>query len=132
MLNRMLQQVVDQEGRKWENPRCIHRLHPGRASLWKETPRTLDVAKEAWKEQLSLFCSVIEYVQSMQDQIDRVAPIEKQHMKETQAEQKWIYSRQVQSQPGDWVLLLLPRANCKFLAHWQGPARTRFSNGWAQ
>lgn len=72
----------------------------------------------------SLFCSIIEYIQDMQEQIDQVAPTVKQHMEEAQAEEQQTYNWPVQPrgfQLGNQVLLLLPSTTCMFLAHWQGP-----------
>lgn len=62
---------------------------------------------------------MIEYVQDMQEKINFVTPIVRTHLEAAQAKQKLYHDctamlRQLQS--GDWVLLLLPEASCKFLA----------------
>lgn len=54
--------------------------------------RLLDMAKEDWEEQPSLFHSMIKNCQCMQDWIDWVVPIMPKHMEEGQAEQKLIYN----------------------------------------
>lgn len=67
---------------------------------------------------------VVEYAKEMQGRIDKVTPILKQHMQEVQGAQCQVYNQQAQPrefQPGNRVLLLVPSANCKFLAHWKGP-----------
>lgn len=60
----------------------------------------------------------------MQEWIDRVAPIIREHMEAAQRENQKTYNWPTQPwefQPSDQVLLLLTNTLCKFLAHWQGP-----------
>lgn len=52
----------------------------------------LDMAKEAWEEQLFPFQSVVGYVQDMQQHIKLVALIIKEYMKAAQREQQWAYN----------------------------------------
>ncbi|KAF4072255.1 hypothetical protein AMELA_G00260980 [Ameiurus melas] len=60
--------------------------------LGRRPQRLLDMAKEDWEKQPSPFCSMIKNGQSMQDWIDRVVPIRKQHMEEAQAQHTLIYN----------------------------------------
>ncbi|KAL6474770.1 hypothetical protein MHYP_G00158100 [Metynnis hypsauchen] len=64
----------------------------------------------------------------MQQRIDAVAPIVREHMEEAQRGQQRAYNRPAQPrefQPGDRVLVLVPTTTCKFLATWQGPYTVR-------
>lgn len=51
------------------------------------------MACAVWEEQLSPFRSVIDYVQEMQEKIDRVTPLVQEHMRAAKEEQKRVYNR---------------------------------------
>ncbi|KAL6476008.1 hypothetical protein MHYP_G00145070 [Metynnis hypsauchen] len=107
-----------------ENPSAPNPLF----SLFQQPRGLLDVVREAWEQQPSPYRSVIEYVQEMQQRIDAVAPIVREHMEEAQRGQQRAYNRPAQPrefQPGDRVLVLVPTTTCKFLATWQGPYTVR-------
>lgn len=84
MLKRRLCQVIDTEGRNWDllfpYVRFVVREMPQASTgftlfefLFGRQPQgLLDVAKEAWEEQPSPYCSVVEFVTEMQEQIDRL------------------------------------------------------------
>lgn len=42
------------------------------------------MAGEAWEEQPSLYCSLVDYIQEVQERIDRMTPIVREHMKAAQ------------------------------------------------
>ncbi|KAL7871516.1 hypothetical protein SRHO_G00064990 [Serrasalmus rhombeus] len=139
-LKRMLRKVVAQDGRDLdllipyilfavrEVPQASTGFSPFEL-LYSRRPRgLLDVVREAWEQQPSLYRSVTEYVREMQQRIDTVAPIVHEHMEEAQRAQQRAYNRPAQPrefQPGDHVLVLLPTTTCKFLATWQGPYTVR-------
>lgn len=80
--------------------------------------------KHAWEEQTSPYQVIVEFVQEMQEWITQVTAIVREHMQTAQRDQQRVYNRPAQPQnfqPGDFVLLLLPGANCKFLTCWQAP-----------
>lgn len=82
------------------------------------------MALEASQEKPSPFLMVIEYVQEMQDRINKITPIARQKMTEAQTTQNWVYdwpARPSKFQLSYWVLLLVPSPNRKFLGRWQGP-----------
>ncbi|XP_053537837.1 uncharacterized protein LOC108266115 [Ictalurus punctatus] len=129
----MLRQVVDDKGRNWdlllpyvlfsvrECPQASMGFTPFDILFGWRPRGLLDVAREAWEEQPSPFCSVINFVQEMQEKIDRVAPIVQEHMRAAQEEQKRVYNRTAQPeefQPGDRVLLLVP--NSTYTDHNEG------------
>ena len=54
----------------------------------------------------------------------RIWPIVREHLQQAQLAQARVYNRGAQLRkyrPGDLVLVLIPTAECKFLAKWQGP-----------
>ncbi|XP_053092893.1 uncharacterized protein LOC128318860 [Pangasianodon hypophthalmus] len=135
-LKKMIRWVVDKEGRNWdllltyelfavrETSRASTGFTPFELLFGRRPQGLLDVAREAWEGQPSPFFSLVDYVQEMQERIERVMPIVKEHLEAAQCEQKKAHDRPAQPRefrPGDKVLLLIPDASCKFLAWWQGP-----------
>lgn len=58
-------------------------------SLFRRWQRgLLDIAQEAWEEQPSSFCSVVEFIREKQEQIDHVSPIVNEHLLTTQEKQR--------------------------------------------
>ncbi|CAM5131589.1 unnamed protein product [Natator depressus] len=60
----------------------------------------------------------------MRDRIARVMPIVREHLERAQETQRTHYNHQVKLrwfQLGDWVMVLVPTAETKLLAQWQGP-----------
>ncbi|XP_031133842.1 uncharacterized protein LOC116035058 [Sander lucioperca] len=85
----------------------------------------LDLAKEAWEQQPSPHRSVIEYVDQMQERMAKIWPLVWQHLQQAQQAQAQVYNRNAQVRefrPGEFVLVLIPTAECKFLAKWHGPS----------
>ncbi|XP_053479304.1 uncharacterized protein LOC128606843 isoform X2 [Ictalurus furcatus] len=103
-LKQLLRRVVDEEGRNWdlllpyvlfavrECPQASTGFTPFELLFGRRPRGLLDVAREAWEEQPPPFRLVIEYVQDMQEKIDRVAPIVQEHMRAAQEEQKRVYN----------------------------------------
>ncbi|KAL1250544.1 hypothetical protein QQF64_018340 [Cirrhinus molitorella] len=93
--------------------------------LFRRQPRCLlDVAREAWEQQLALHRTTVEHVREMRERIDRVMPLVREHLAKAQQAQQRHYNRAAQPrefQPGDHVMVLVPNTACKFLASWQGP-----------
>lgn len=84
----------------------------------------LNFSKEAWEQQPALHRTVIEHVQEMRKQIERLMPLVKEHLVVAQHTQQQLHDRPTQArefQPGDRGLELVPTATSKFLASWQGP-----------
>lgn len=89
----------------------------------------LDVAQAAWEEQQSPYALVVEVIQDMQEQVNRIALITCQHVQEAQAKQSQVHNRPAtvrELQPGNHVLLLNP--NCRFLVHWEGPCTVQHAS----
>lgn len=90
---------MDEERRNWDlllpnvlfavkaTPQASTRFTPFELLFGRRPQGLLNMAKEAWEEQKSPFCSTIKYVQDMQELIEWVTPIIKEHMLTVQQEQ---------------------------------------------
>ncbi|XP_026116332.1 uncharacterized protein LOC113094960 [Carassius auratus] len=135
-LKQMLRRVVAEDGRDWdlmlpyvlfgirEVPQASTGFTPFELLFGRQPRGLLDVAREAWEQQPAPHRTVIEHVREMRERIERVMPLVREHLAESQRAQKRLYDRPAQPrefQPGDRVLVLVPTATSKFLASWQGP-----------
>ncbi len=136
-LKQMLRRVAAEDRRDWDQmlPYVLFGIREvSQAStgftpfelLFGRQPRgLLDVAKEAWEhQQPTPHRSLVEHVAEMRQRIDRVMPLVREHMAKAQQAQQRHYNRAAQPrefQTGDWVMVLVPTAACKFLATWRGP-----------
>ncbi|KAL1260038.1 hypothetical protein QQF64_007865 [Cirrhinus molitorella] len=122
-LKQMLKRVVAEDGRDWDRmlpyvlfgirevPQASTGFTPFELLFGCQPRGFLDVAKEAWEQQPSPHRSLVEHVHSMRDRIERVMPLVRQHLVESQQDQQWLYDRPAQPrefQPGDKVLVLVP------------------------
>ncbi|CAM4403535.1 unnamed protein product [Lepidochelys olivacea] len=93
--------------------------------LYGHHPRgILDIAREAWEEEPNPRRNIVEHVLQMRDRIARVKPIVREHLERAQKTQRTHYNHQAKLQrfqPGDRVMVLVPTAESKLLAQWQGP-----------
>uniref|UniRef100_A0A8C5PLJ4 ribonuclease H n=1 Tax=Leptobrachium leishanense TaxID=445787 RepID=A0A8C5PLJ4_9ANUR len=135
-LKNMLKKVVDRDGRNWdfllpylmfairEVPQASTGYSPFELVYGRHPRGLLDIAKETWEGQTTPFKTVIEHVSMMQDRIAAVMPLVREHMEQAQEAQRRVYNRGAKMRsfnPGDKVLVLVPTAESKFLAKWQGP-----------
>ena len=132
----MLRKSIERDGRNWDQllpylmfavrevPQASTGFSPFEL-LYSYKPRgILDLAKESWEKQPCPHRTVIEHVEAMKDRVSAIYPIVREHMEKAQREQQASYNRPAQPRefkPGDRVLVLVPTADCKFLATWQGP-----------
>ena len=68
--------------------------------------------------------TTLDHVEQVRDHMAQVWPIVRDHIWRAQQAQARVYDRGAQLrvfQPGELVLVLVPTAECKFLAKWQGP-----------
>ncbi|XP_041440518.1 uncharacterized protein LOC121400717 [Xenopus laevis] len=143
-LKGMLKKVIDKDGRNWDQllPYLMFAIREVPQSstgyspfhlLYGRHPRgLLDIAKETWEGEVTPYKSVIEHISQMQDRIAAVMPIVKEHMVRAQAMQQQVYNRGSRVRtfaPGDRVLVLVPTAESKFLAKWQGPFEVMEKSG---
>ena len=135
-LKQMLRKTVDVDGKNWDQlipfvlfsirevPQASTGFSPFELLYGRRPRGMLDLAKEAWEQQPSPHRSVIEYVDQMQKRMGKIWPLVREHMQQAQLAQARVYNRKAQVrefQPGEFVLVLVPTAECKFLAKWHGP-----------
>ncbi|XP_077964207.1 uncharacterized protein LOC144411428 [Gasterosteus aculeatus] len=135
-LKQMLRKAIDVEGKNWDQlipfvlfsirevPQASTGFSPFELLYGRRPRGMLDLAKEAWEQQPSAHRSAIEYVDQMQDRMAKVWPLVREHMQQAQHAQARIYNRRAQLrefQPEEFVLVLIPTVECKFLAKWHGP-----------
>ncbi|KAL1265315.1 hypothetical protein QQF64_003342 [Cirrhinus molitorella] len=74
----------------WEVPQASTGFNPFKFLFGCQPQGLLDVAKEAWEQQLAPLCSTIEHIQEMREKIDRVMPLVRDHMVKAQQAQREI------------------------------------------
>ncbi len=131
----MLRRVATEDRRDWnrmlpyvlfgnrEVPQASTGFTPFELLFGRQPRGLLDVAREAWEQQPAAHRSTIEHVRDMRERIDRVMPLVRENLTKAQQAQQRHYNRAAQPrefQPGDYVMVLVPTAACKFLATWQG------------
>uniref|UniRef100_A0A9J7WVP0 ribonuclease H n=1 Tax=Cyprinus carpio carpio TaxID=630221 RepID=A0A9J7WVP0_CYPCA len=135
-LKQMLRRVAADDRRDWDQmlpyilfgirevPQASTGFTPFELLFGRQPRGLLDVAREIWEQQPTAHRTTIEHVREMRERIDRVMPRVREHLAAAQEAQRRRYDRAAQPrefQPGDYVLILVPTAACKFLAKWQGP-----------
>ena len=135
-LKLMLKKTMEVDGKNWDqllpyvlfSIREVPQASTGFSPfdlLYPYHPRgLLDLAKEVWESQPSPHRSVVEHVDTMKHRMAQVWPIVREHLQLAQQAQARIYNRGAKLrtfQTGEKVLVLIPSADCKFLAKWQGP-----------
>lgn len=84
----------------------------------------LDILKESWEASARSPESVVSYVMTVQERLEKLRDIVHENLEHAQRTQKQWYdrnSRQREFSPGDQVLILLPTSSNKLLAEWRGP-----------
>ena len=135
-LKHMLKKAMDTDGKNWDQllPHVLFAIRevPQASTgfspfelLYGRRPRgILDLAKEAWESQPSPHRTMLDHVEQVRDRMAKVWPIVRDHLQRAQQAQARVYNRGAQLRtfhPGELVLVLVPTAECKFLAKWQGP-----------
>ena len=135
-LKSMLRKTAVEESKDWD------RLIPYLLFAYREVPQSstgfspfelvfgrpvrgpMDVLKETWEADKKSTESVVSYVLSVREKLDKMAELVEENLKEAQHTQKRWYdqhARERKFQAGDQVLVLLPSSTSKLLAQWQGP-----------
>ena len=135
-LKQMLKKAMDTDGKNWDQllphvlfavrevPQASTGFSPFELLYGRRPRGILDLAKETWESQPSPHRTVVEHVEQVRDRMAQVWPIVREHLGRAQQAQARIYNRGAQLRvfrPGELVLVLVPTAECKFLAKWQGP-----------
>uniref|UniRef100_A0A8C5QSI0 Gypsy retrotransposon integrase-like protein 1 n=3 Tax=Leptobrachium leishanense TaxID=445787 RepID=A0A8C5QSI0_9ANUR len=135
-LKSMLRKVIDKDGRNWdlllpylmfsirEVPQASTGFSPFELLYGRHPRGLLDVVKETWEQETTPYRSVVEHISQMQERMEAVIPLVREHMRKAQEAQRYSYNKNARLrvfQPGDRVLVLVPTVENKFLATWQGP-----------
>ncbi len=137
-LKNMLRKFVSDTGRDWDNwlpfllfafrevPQASTGFSPFELLYGWQVQGPLDLIRKSWEDPA---CKeeergIVQYVLEMRDRLERYQEQARENLKEAQIAQKVWYdqnAKQMQLQPGQKVLLLLPTSTNKLLAKWQGP-----------
>ena len=135
-LKQMLKKTMQADGKNWDQllphvlfavrevPQASTGFSPFELLYGRRPRGILDIAKEAWESQPSPHRTTVDHVEQVRDRMARVWPIVRRHLQQAQQAQARVYNRGAQLrtfQPGELVLVLVPTAECRFLAKWQGP-----------
>uniref|UniRef100_A0A8C5R7L0 Gypsy retrotransposon integrase-like protein 1 n=1 Tax=Leptobrachium leishanense TaxID=445787 RepID=A0A8C5R7L0_9ANUR len=135
-LKGMLRKVVNREGKDWdmllpyllfairEIPQSSTRFSPFELLYGRHPRGLLDILRETWEGQGVTGTNPIQYVVGIRERMARVIPLVRQHMERAQETQSHIYNQKATARrfsQGDRVMILVPTAESKLLAHWQGP-----------
>ena len=135
-LKQMLKKAMATDGKNWDQllphvlfavrevPQASTGFSPFELLYGRRPRGILDIAKEAWESQPSPHRTTLDHVEQVRDRMARVWPIVREHLRQAQQVQARVYNRGAQLRtlhPGELVLVLVPTAECKFLAKWQGP-----------
>ncbi|CAM5142308.1 unnamed protein product [Natator depressus] len=136
-LKAMIRQVVSRDGKDWDTllpylmfairevPQASTGFPPFELLNGRHPWGILDIAREAWEEEPNPGRNIVGHVLlQMRDRIARVTPIVREHLERAQETQRTHYNHQAKLRrfhPGDRVMVLVPTAESKLLAQWQGP-----------
>ena len=135
-LKSMLKKVMEADGKNWDQllphvlfavrevPQASTGFSPFELLYGRRPRGLLDIARDAWESQPSPHRTVVEHVEQMRGRMAQIWPVVREHLGRAQQAQARVYNRGAKLRtfnPGDQVLVLVPTAECKFLAKWQGP-----------
>ena len=132
----MLRRVAVEEGKDWDTllpyllfafrevPQASTGFTPFELLYGREVRGPLDVLRETWEASTKSDESVVSYVISMREKLEKMSELAQQNIHTSQQKQKHWYdhnARMREFECGDTVLVLLPTSTNKLLARWQGP-----------
>ena len=88
--------------------------------------------REEWLQKPDTETNILSYVMNVRNRMETTKEIVEDNAKAAQAKQKAYYdqkAREMNLQPGDKVLLLLPRSTKTFVAQWQEPYQVTRQTG---
>lgn len=127
-LKAMLRKVIGKDGKDWdllipylmfavrEVPQASTGFSPFELLYGRQPHGIRDIAKETWENQPSTGRNMVEYIIQMQDRIERVTPIVREHFGEHLEK-----ARTRSFNPRDRVMVLVPTRTSNLFTHWQGP-----------
>ena len=135
-LKSMLRRVLNGEKRDWDQmlpfvlfayrevPQATVGFSPFELLYGRDVRGPLDVLQVEWLQNPDAETDVLSYVMDVRNRMETAREIMLENAKEAQVKQKAYYdqkTKEMNLQPGDRVLLLLPSSTKKFIAQWQGP-----------
>ena len=135
-LKAMLRKVLKGEKRDWDRmlpyvlfayrevPQATVGFSPFELLYGRDPRGPLDVLREEWIYEPEADADILSYVMSVRSRMETAKNLVEENTRIAQAKQKTYYDKKTKElnlQPGDKVLLLLPSSTRKFVAHWQGP-----------
>uniref|UniRef100_A0A8C3H6S9 ribonuclease H n=1 Tax=Chrysemys picta bellii TaxID=8478 RepID=A0A8C3H6S9_CHRPI len=136
MLKPMLWKFVEEDPSHWdallpaslfairEVPQASRGLSPFELLYGRQPRGILDLLKEEWEAQETRVLGTTQYALHLQERLQTLGAFARENLEQAQACQERLYNhgtRRRKFSPGDRVLLLLPSAESKLLAKWQGP-----------
>ena len=143
-LKAMLRKVLKGEKRDWDRmlpyvlfayrevPQATVGFSPFELLYGRDPRGPLDVLRAEWIEKSETDVDVLSYVMDVRNRMEAAKEIVEENARAAQAKQKEYYdqkTRELNLQPGDKVLLLLPSRTKKFVAQWQGPYKVTRRTG---
>ena len=131
-----MRKVLKGEKRDWDRmlpyilfacrkvPQTTVRFSPFELLYGRDPRGLLDVLREEWIHEPETDADILSYVMSVRNRMETAKELVEENTRVAQAKQKAYYdqkTRELNLQPGDKVLLLLPSSIKKFVAQWQGP-----------
>ena len=134
-LKAMLRKTA-QEGKDWDKllpyllfayrevPQASTGFSPFELLYGRHVRGPLDILKETWEASTRSPESVVSYVMTVQERLEKLREVVQENLENAQDTQKRWYDRNARHREfsaGDQVLILLPTSNNKLLAEWRGP-----------
>ena len=135
-LKTMLRKCAKEEGKDWDKllpyllfayrevPQASTGFSPFELLYGRQVRGPLDILRESWESSSKSSESVVSYVLTMREKLDRMTELVQENLAKAQKKQKEWYDQNARArefQTGDLVLVLLPTSSSKLLAQWQGP-----------
>ena len=135
-LKSMLRKAAVEAGKDWDKlipyllfayrevPQASTGFSPFELLYGRSVRGPLDILKESWEADKKSNESVVSYILTVREKMEKMTDLVKQNLEEAQKSQKYWYDRNARHrefQAGDLVLVLLPTSTSKLMAQWQGP-----------
>ena len=132
----MLRTFVAEEGKDWDKlipyllfayrevPQATTGFSPFELLYGRDVRGPLDVLRESWESHQRSSDSIVSYVLTMREKMEKMSEIVQENISKAQRYQKKWYdknAREREFKEGDLVLVLLPTSTNKLLARWKGP-----------
>ncbi|KAI3377106.1 hypothetical protein L3Q82_000303 [Scortum barcoo] len=135
-LKSMLKKFISTNAKDWDKwlpyllfayrevPQASTGFSPFELLYGRQVRGPLDVLQESWVGSQEKRTSVLAFVLQMRERMEQTTKLVRRNMEKAQSGQQTWYDKAARERsfsPGQQVLLLLPKAENKLLAKWQGP-----------